>query len=174
MIGDKNRPCEHEPAPVRISGPCCMTHYETPGNCSKATISFSHDRDRDRLDLEQRGSILCSLGTVARLRPMLFGLVRDVDEIQRGLGVDKAPIRLPLEHLGPGFACSRRELLQQILLFLITQQSSLWVPDLQAVSVDYVMVWTQGFGGFDRRFEGLKRSHGMAAVSRDRKGPCTL
>ena len=29
--------------------------------------------------------------------------------------------------------------------------------------------WTQGFGSFERQFEGLKRLHGMAAVSRDAK-----
>jgi len=58
---------------------------------------------------------------------------------------------------------------RQIWLFLITQQFSLWVPDLQAVPIDYVMIWTQGFGGFERQFEGLKRLHGMAAVSRDVK-----
>jgi hypothetical protein len=50
-------------------------------------------------------------------------------------------------------------------LFLITQQFSLRVPDLQAVSVDYVMIWTQGLGGLKRQFEGLKRLHGMATVS---------
>jgi hypothetical protein len=54
-------------------------------------------------------------------------------------------------------------------LFLITQQLSLRVPDLQAVPVDYVMIWPQKFGGFDRQFEGLKRLHGMAAVSRHAK-----
>ena len=57
----------------------------------------------------------------------------------------------------------------RLWLFLITQHFSLRVPDLQAVSVDYVMIWTQGFGGFDRRFEGLKRLHCMAALSRDAK-----
>jgi len=31
------------------------------------------------------------------------------------------------------------------------------------------MIWTQGFGGFERQFKGLKRLHGMAAVSRDAK-----
>jgi hypothetical protein len=45
----------------------------------------------------------------------------------------------------------------------------LWVPNLQAVPVDYVMIWTQGFGSFERQFEGLKRLYGMAAVSRDAK-----
>ena len=54
-------------------------------------------------------------------------------------------------------------------LFLITQQISSLVPNLQAVLVDYVMIWSQGFGGFERRFEGLKRLDGMAAVSRDAK-----
>ena len=54
-------------------------------------------------------------------------------------------------------------------LFLITQQLSLRVPDLQAVPVDYVMVWTQGLSGFERQFEGLKRLHGMPAMSRDAK-----
>jgi hypothetical protein len=62
-----------------------------------------------------------------------------------------------------------RELLRRLWLFLITQQFSSRVPDLQAVPVDYVMVWTQGLGGFDGRFEGLKRLHGMAAVGRDVK-----
>jgi hypothetical protein len=41
----------------------------------------------------------------------------------------------------------------------------LLVPDLQAVPVDYVMIWTQRFGGFERQFERLKRLDGMAAVS---------
>jgi hypothetical protein len=58
---------------------------------------------------------------------------------------------------------------RRIWLFLIAQQFSLRVPDLQAVLVDYIMIWAQGFGGFDRRFERLKRLHGMAAVSRDAK-----
>jgi hypothetical protein len=54
-------------------------------------------------------------------------------------------------------------------LFLITQQFPLRVPDLQAMPVDYVMIWTQGLGGFERRFERLKGPHGMAAMSRDAK-----
>jgi hypothetical protein len=54
-------------------------------------------------------------------------------------------------------------------LFLIPQQFSLRVPDLQAVPVDYVMIRTQGFGGFERRFEGLKDPHGMTTMSRDAK-----
>jgi len=58
---------------------------------------------------------------------------------------------------------------RRIWLFFITQQFSLRIPDLQAMRVDYVMIWTQGFGGFERQFEGLKRLHGMAAVSRDVK-----
>jgi hypothetical protein len=41
--------------------------------------------------------------------------------------------------------------------------------DLQAVPVNYVMIWTQGLGGFERQFQGLKRLHDMAAVSRDAK-----
>ena len=53
--------------------------------------------------------------------------------------------------------------------FLVTEQFSFLVPDLQAVPVDYVMIWTQGFGSFERQFEGLKRLYGMAAVSRDAK-----
>ena len=57
----------------------------------------------------------------------------------------------------------------RVWLFLITQHFSLWVPNLQAVPVDYVMIWTQGFGSFERQFEGLKRLHGMAAVSCDAK-----
>jgi hypothetical protein len=55
------------------------------------------------------------------------------------------------------------------MLFFITQQFSLLVPDQQAVPVDYVMTWTRRFGGFERQFERLKRLHGMAAVSRDAK-----
>jgi len=55
------------------------------------------------------------------------------------------------------------------MLFLITQQFSLRIPDLQAVPVDYVVIWTQRFGGFERQFERLKCLHGMAAVSRDAK-----
>jgi hypothetical protein len=56
-----------------------------------------------------------------------------------------------------------------IWLFLITQQFSSRVPDLQAVPVDYVMIWTQGFGRFERQFEGLKGLYGMATVGRDAK-----
>ena len=56
-----------------------------------------------------------------------------------------------------------------VTLFLITQQISSLVPDLQAVLVDYVVLWSQGFGGFERRFEGLKRLQSMAAVSRHAK-----
>ena len=54
------------------------------------------------------------------------------------------------------------------MLFLITQ--SLLVPDLQAVPIGHVVIWTQCFGGFERQFERLKCLHGMAAVSRDAKG----
>ena len=54
-------------------------------------------------------------------------------------------------------------------LFFIAQQFSLRAPDLQAVPVDYVMIWAQGLGGFERQFQGLKHLHGMAAVSRDAK-----
>jgi hypothetical protein len=50
------------------------------------------------------------------------------------------------------------------MLFFITQQFSLLVPGLQPVPVDYVMTWTQRFGGFERQFERLKRLQGMAAV----------
>ena len=49
----------------------------------------------------------------------------------------------------------------------ITHQISLRVPNLQAVPVDYVMIRTQGFRGFERQFERLKRLHGMPVVSRD-------
>jgi hypothetical protein len=35
--------------------------------------------------------------------------------------------------------------------------------------VDYEMICAQGFGGFERRFEGLKRLHDVAVVSRDVK-----
>jgi hypothetical protein len=31
------------------------------------------------------------------------------------------------------------------------------------------MIWTQGFGGFERQFERFKRLDGMAAVSRHAK-----
>jgi len=48
-----------------------------------------------------------------------------------------------------------------VWLFLVTQQFSLWVPDLQAMPIDYVMIRPQRFGGFDRQFERLKRLHGM-------------
>jgi hypothetical protein len=54
-------------------------------------------------------------------------------------------------------------------LFLVTQQFSLRVPNLQAVSVDYVMIWPQRFGGLDCQFERLKRLHGMAVMGRDMK-----
>jgi hypothetical protein len=66
------------------------------------------------------------------------------------------------------FAASSPERTRQ-WLFLITQQFSLWVPNLQAMPVDYIMIWPQRFGGFDRQFEGLKRLHGMAVVSRHAK-----
>jgi hypothetical protein len=59
-----------------------------------------------------------------------------------------------------------REPLSSVLLFLIAQQFSLWIPDLQAVPVNHVIIWTQRFGRFDRQFEGLKRLHGMTTVSR--------
>jgi hypothetical protein len=39
------------------------------------------------------------------------------------------------------------------MLFLITHQFSLRVPDLQAMPVDYVVIWAQRFGGFERQFE---------------------
>jgi hypothetical protein len=58
---------------------------------------------------------------------------------------------------------------RRVWLFLITQQFPFRIPDLQAVPVDYVMIWTQRFGGFDRQFEGLKRLHGMPAMSRHAK-----
>jgi hypothetical protein len=87
------------------------------------------------------------------------------------LGVDGASMRPPRSPFEPGGfvfpGCA--SYYRRVWLFLITQQFSLRVPDLQAVPVDYVMIWTQGFGGFDRQFEGLKRLHGMAAVSRDAK-----
>jgi hypothetical protein len=54
-------------------------------------------------------------------------------------------------------------------LFLIAEQFSLRTPDLQAVPVDYIVVWPQGFGGFDRQFEGLKHLHGMTSVRRNAK-----
>jgi hypothetical protein len=56
-----------------------------------------------------------------------------------------------------------------VWLFFVTQQPSLRIPNLQAVLVDYVMICAQGFGSVERRFEGLKRLHDMAVVSRDVK-----
>jgi len=35
--------------------------------------------------------------------------------------------------------------------------------------VDDVMIGAQGFGGFERGFEGFKRLHGVATVRRDAK-----
>jgi hypothetical protein len=55
------------------------------------------------------------------------------------------------------------------MLFHVTQQFSLRVPDLQAVPVNYVVIWAQRFGGFECQFKRLKRLHRMAAVSRDAK-----
>ena len=55
------------------------------------------------------------------------------------------------------------------MLFLVTQQLSLLIPDLQAVPVDDVMSRTQRFGGFERQFERLKRLHGMASAGREVK-----
>jgi hypothetical protein len=43
------------------------------------------------------------------------------------------------------------------------------IPNLQAVLVDYIMICAQGFSSVKRRFEGLKRLHDMAVVSRDVK-----
>jgi hypothetical protein len=54
-------------------------------------------------------------------------------------------------------------------LFLITQQFSFGAPDLQAVSVNNVMIWTQGFGCLKGRFERQKGLHDMAVVSRNVK-----
>jgi hypothetical protein len=54
-------------------------------------------------------------------------------------------------------------------LFLVTHQFSLLVPDLQAMPVNYIVIWAQRFGGFERQFERLKRLHGMATVGRDAK-----
>ena len=56
-----------------------------------------------------------------------------------------------------------------VWLLLFSQHFSLWVPNLQAVPVDYVVISTQRFGGFERQFERLKCLHGMASVSRDAK-----
>jgi hypothetical protein len=58
---------------------------------------------------------------------------------------------------------------RQVWLFLIAQQFFLRIPDLQAVPVDHEMIWPKGFSGLKRQFEGLKRLHCMAAVSRDVK-----
>jgi hypothetical protein len=55
------------------------------------------------------------------------------------------------------------------MLFLVTQQFSLRIPDLQAVPVNYVVIWAQRFGSFERQFKRLKRLHGMATVSCDTK-----
>jgi hypothetical protein len=41
------------------------------------------------------------------------------------------------------------------------------IPDLQSVPVDYVVIWTQRFSGFNRRFEGLECLHGVAVVGGD-------
>jgi hypothetical protein len=40
------------------------------------------------------------------------------------------------------------------------------IPDLQALPVDYVMIRTQRFSRFNRRFEGLECLHGVAVVGR--------
>jgi hypothetical protein len=34
------------------------------------------------------------------------------------------------------------------------------------MAIDYVVILPQGFGGFDRQFEGFKRLHDVAVVSR--------
>jgi hypothetical protein len=57
-------------------------------------------------------------------------------------------------------------LLAGLQQFLISEQFSLRIPDLQTVPVDYVMIGTQRFSGFNRRFEGLECLHGVAVVSR--------
>jgi hypothetical protein len=49
------------------------------------------------------------------------------------------------------------------------QQFSFLVPDLQAVPINYVMIWTQRFDGFERQFQRLNRLHGMTAVGSDAK-----
>jgi hypothetical protein len=59
--------------------------------------------------------------------------------------------------------------LPSLMLFLVTQQFSLLIPDLQAVPINYIVIWTQRFGGFERQFERLKRLHGMATARRDAK-----
>jgi hypothetical protein len=90
--------------------------------------------------------------------------------------------RLP-RRFGPGYSTAflfpyrgqTRKCSADQRLFLIAQQFSLRVPYLQAVPVDYVMTWPQGFGGFDCQFERLKRLHGMAVVSRDvKRGVCAM
>jgi hypothetical protein len=48
--------------------------------------------------------------------------------------------------------CAGRQALR-VCYFLVTQQFSLLVPDLQAVPVNYVVIWAQRFGGFEREFE---------------------
>ena len=43
---------------------------------------------------------------------------------------------------------------------------------LEAVPVDYVMIWTQRFGCFERQFEELQRLRTYPAVVCDAKGVC--
>ena len=71
-----------------------------------------------------------------------------------------------LQHIGGVSAMGQKATTQRILFF-ITHQFSLRIPDLQAVPVDYVVIRTHG--GFKRQFERLKCLHGMASVSRDAK-----
>jgi len=59
---------------------------------------------------------------------------------------------------GPSCECDKdnqhsRATTRWVWLFLITQQFSLLVPDLQAMPIDYVVIWTQRFGGFERQFK---------------------
>jgi hypothetical protein len=88
-------------------------------------------------------------------------------DVSFGSKSDEIRCRCHKASAGVGFKEARGTIPTR-MLFLVTQQFSL-VPDLQPVPINYVVFWTQRFGGFERQFERLKRLHGMAAVSRDAK-----
>ena len=55
------------------------------------------------------------------------------------------------------------------MLLLVAQQSSLFIPYLEAVPVGDVMIRAQRFGGFKRQFERFKCLRCMSEVSRHAK-----
>ena len=84
----------------------------------------------------------------------------DACNLRRWNGPSKRLGSLQIETSSNLVGCAERIRLSRIsrtlpprMLFLITQQFSLRVPDLQAMPIDYVVIWTQRFGGFERQFK---------------------